>query len=208
MKKIFSLPKYHGLRPRIIKERDVAPRGVLQGTRGFTRGVPVIFAFILLCGCGYTTRGFVYGSNKIFIVPVVNKINITTENRRYSNFTVYPILLEERLTNKIVNRFNTDGHIKVTSKEEGALKLSSEITQYTKEAMRYDGSEDVKEQRLRLYVKIKLLDPDGKTIKEREVVGETSFFLMGPNSVSEPTAQESLLGDTSRRILEVVVEEW
>ena len=168
----------------------------------------LIFVFILLCGCGYTTRGFVYSSNKIFIVPSLNKINITTENRRYSNFTVYPILLEERLTNKIINRFNVDGHIKVINKEEGALKLSSEITEYTKEAMRYDGSEDVKEQRLRLYVKIKLLDPDGKTIKEREVVGETSFFLMGPNSVSEPTAQEGLLDDTSRRILEVVVEEW
>ena len=167
-----------------------------------------VLAFILLCGCGYTTRGFVYSSNKIFITPAINKISIVTENRRYSTFTVYPILLEQRLTNKIINRFNIDGHLKVTSKDEDALKLSSEITEYTKEVMRYSGSEDVKEQRLRLHVKIKLLNPDGNVIKEREVVGETSFFLTGPNAVSETTAQETLLDDTSRRILEVVVEEW
>ncbi len=168
----------------------------------------LIFAFILLCGCGYTTRGFVYSSNKIFIAPAVNKINITSENRSYSTFTAYPVLLEQRLTNKIINKFNIDGHLKVVSKEGDTLKLSCEITEYLKETMRYDDSEDVKEQRLRLHVKMKLLGQDDNVIKEREIVGETSFFLMGPNSVSESTAQEKLLDDTSRRILEVVVEEW
>jgi outer membrane lipopolysaccharide assembly protein LptE/RlpB len=168
----------------------------------------LVLSLILLCACGYTTRGFVYSSDKIFIAPSVNKINITSENRRYSNFTVYPILLEQRLTNKIINRFNVDGHLKVVSKAENALKLTSEITAYTKEAMRYDASEDVKEQRLRLHVKIKVFNPEGGIIKEKDVVGETSFFLTGPNSVSETTAQGDLVDDTSRRILEAVVEEW
>lgn len=168
----------------------------------------LILVFILLCGCGYTTRGFVYSSNKIFISPAVNKISITSEDRRYSTFTVYPVLLEQRLTNKIINKFNIDGHLKVVSKEEGALKLNSEITEYTKEVMRYSDSESVKEQRLRLHVKMKLLNQDGSVIKEREIVGETSFFLTGPSSISEATAQENLIDDTSRRILEVVVEEW
>lgn len=168
----------------------------------------LIGIFILLCGCGYTTRGFVYSSNKIMISPAVNKISITTEDRRYSTFTVYPILLEQRLTNKIINRFNIDGHLKVESVEEGALKLSSEITEYTKEVMRYNNSEDVKEQRLRLHVKIKLQNPEGGIIREREIVGETSFFLTGPNSISEATAQENLMDDTARRIIESVIEEW
>ncbi|MCK9614951.1 MAG: LPS assembly lipoprotein LptE [Candidatus Omnitrophica bacterium] len=168
----------------------------------------LIFAFILLCGCGYTTRGFVYSSNKIYIAPAVNKINITSEDRRYSTFTAYPVLLEQRLTNKIINKFNIDGHLKVVSEEGDNLKLFSEVTEYLKETMRYNDSEDVKEQRLRLHVKMKLLGPDGNVIKEREIVGETSFFLTGPNSISETTAQEKLIDDTSRRILEVVVEEW
>jgi len=167
-----------------------------------------VLIFVLLCGCGYTTRGFVYSSNKILIAPALNKINITSENRRYSTFTVYPILLEQRLTNKLINRFNIDGHLKVVSVPEGALKLSSEITQYTKEVMRYDVSENVKEQRLRLHVKIMLLNQDGGIIKEREIVGETSFFLEGPNSINETAAQENLIDDTSRRIVEAVVEEW
>ncbi|MFA5007657.1 MAG: LPS assembly lipoprotein LptE [Candidatus Omnitrophota bacterium] len=168
----------------------------------------LILVFVLLCGCGYTTRGFVYSSNKIFIAPAVNKVNITTEDRRYSTFTAYPILLEQRFTNKLINKFNIDGHLKVVSEGKDSLKLSCEIVQYLKEIMRYNDTEDVKEQRLRLHVKMKLIDPEGKVLKEREIVGETSFFLTGANSISETAAQENLIDDTARRVLEVVVEEW
>ncbi|MFA5272082.1 MAG: LPS assembly lipoprotein LptE [Candidatus Omnitrophota bacterium] len=163
---------------------------------------------IVLCGCGYTTRGFVYPSSKIFIPPTLNKINITSESQRYSTYTSYPILIENRFTNELINKFNIDGHLKVVSVGDGALKLSSEITQYTKEAVRYTGTEDVNEQRLRLYVRIKLTDPEGKVIKSRDVVGETSFFLSGPNAISETQAQETLITDTARRVLEAVIEEW
>jgi outer membrane lipopolysaccharide assembly protein LptE/RlpB len=163
---------------------------------------------IALCGCGYTTRGFVYPSSKIFISPTLNKISVTGETQRYSTYTSYPILIENRFTNELINKFNIDGHLKVVSLEEDALKLTSEITQYTKEALRYTGSEDVDEQRLRLYVRIKLVDPDGKVIKIRDIVGETTFFLSGPNAVSETQAQQTLIEDTARRALEAVIEEW
>jgi hypothetical protein len=55
---------------------------------------------------------------------------------------------------------------------------------------------------------MKLLDQNGKIIKERDIVGETTFFLIGPNSISETTAQENLVDDTARRTLEAVIEEW
>lgn len=163
---------------------------------------------IFLGGCGYTTRGFVYSSDKIYIVPVVNKIKTTTEYRRYTTSSSYPVLIEARLTNNIINRFNIDGHLKVTSSEIDALKLSCEITEYSKEVMRYTISEDVREQRLRLHVRMKLVDADKEVLKEKEIVGETSFFLTGPNSMSESAAQDVLIKDTSRRILEAVIEEW
>lgn len=167
-----------------------------------------IIILILFCGCGYTTRGFVYSSNKIYITPIVNKIKITNDYKRYTTFSSYPVLLETRLTNTLINKFNIDGHLKVVSTEIDALKLSGEITEYTKEVMRYTGSEDIQEQRLRLHVVMKLINPEGGVLKEKEVVGETSFFLTGPNSKSESQAQNDLINDTSRRILEAVVEEW
>jgi len=169
----------------------------------------LFFLFLIaLCGCGYTTRGFVYSSSKIYITPTLNKINITSESQRYSTYTSYPRLIENRFTNELINKFNIDGHLKVVSVEGDALKLSSEVTQYTREALRYTGTEDVNEQRLRLYVLIKLTDSDGKEIKRREIVGETSFFLSGPNATSESQAQEALIIDTARRVLEAVIEEW
>jgi hypothetical protein len=165
-------------------------------------------AGVFLSGCGYTTTGFSYKEDSIFIAPVVNKIDITSEKRRYGTYTSFPVLLEKTLTNVLVDKFNTDGHLKVTNSSEGALKLICTVKDYRKEALRYTDDEDVKEQRLRLAVDIKLVDSAGEVLKEREVVGETTFFITGARSKSEVSAQQDLIDDTARRILEAVIEEW
>lgn len=168
----------------------------------------LIFAIFAIAGCGYTTRGFHYTNDKIVIIPAVNKIDVASDNRKYSNFTSYPILLENRFTNVLINKFLIDGHLKVTSEDPAALQLSCEITDYQREAVKYTNSEDVKEQKLWLHVKMKLNDPAAGTTKEREVVGQASYFLTGANSKSEAAAQNDLIDDTARRVLEAIVEEW
>lgn len=162
----------------------------------------------LFCGCGYSTKGFVYKENKIMIKPVINRIDITSESRRGVNYTVSPILLEKRLTNVIVNKFNVFGYLKVVSAEEEALVLSCEIKEYQKEALRYTDSKDVQEQRIRLVVEMKLADSCAEVIKEKQVIGETSYYLSGAHQKTEESAQTELIDDTARRILEAVVEEW
>jgi uncharacterized protein YcfL len=162
----------------------------------------------LFYGCGYTTRGFQYQEDKIFIAPIINKIDITSEERRYSGYKVFPILLEKKLTNELINKFNIDGHLKVVSETEESLVLSCFIKDYQKEALKYTSDEEVKEQRLRLYVHIKLQDSEGSILKEKDIVGEASYFLSGPNKKSEESAQSDLIDDTARRILEAVIEEW
>ncbi|MBU0693463.1 MAG: hypothetical protein KKC11_02160 [Candidatus Omnitrophica bacterium] len=163
------------------------------------------FAICNFYGCGYSTRGFVYNEDKIYINPAVNTMDITSQERKYSSYRSFPILLEKKLTNALVNKFNIDGQLKTVSQEEGALKLSCSIKDYEKEALRYDDSEQVKEQRLWLRVGVKLTDSMGKVVKEEDIVGEASFFLSGK---SETTAQEELINDTARRILEAVIEKW
>ena len=168
----------------------------------------LFLSFIFLYSCGYTTRAFIYKEDKIFIKPVINKIDITQEGRRYSNYRTYPILLEKRLTNALINKFNVYGNLKVSNKKEDALLLTCSITNYDKEALRYSDYDNITEQRLRLTVNIKLFDSSGNLLKEKDIIGEASFFLEGPNKKTESLAWEDLIDDTARRIFEAIVEEW
>ena len=165
----------------------------------------------VMAGCGYTTSGFVsvYEEDSIIIEPVENKIEITSETRQFSGYSTFPILIENKLTNEIVNKFNIDGHFKVVSQDPKALRLSCVVNDYSKEALRYEEEDDdVEEQRLRLYAQIKLVSSTGEVLKDKQVVGETTFFLTGASAKSESAAQLDLVDDTARRISEAVIEAW
>ncbi|MCM8787222.1 MAG: LPS assembly lipoprotein LptE [Candidatus Omnitrophica bacterium] len=176
------------------------------------QGIYYIFYFALifiLSNCGYTTKvSTMYKQDRIFIIPAKNQIDITSENRRYSNYRVFPVFLEKKLTNAIISRFNTDGYFKVVDNKESALRLETNILDYKNEALRYTDSDEVEEQRLRLTVQIKLIDPEGKVLQEKNIVGDTSFFLIGPQKKSTNAAEEELIEDVARRISEAVAEEW
>ena len=164
--------------------------------------------FIILLGCGYTTRGFLYEETTIHIVPVANKIEIAKESRKYTNYVSYPVLIEKRLTNAIIREFQTDGHLEVTGSQAGSLRLSVEAIDYRKETLRYTDDDDIEEQRLWLTVTMALTDKGGNILKQREIKSETTFFLIGPEQQSEGSAQNKLVADAARRILEAVIEEW
>ena len=168
----------------------------------------IFLCFLILGGCGYTTRGFVYKEKTVYIKPVVNKVNITSERRAYSSYNTYPILVEKRLTNSLVNKFNIDGNLKVVGTKDNSLSLQCEIRNYDKEALRYADNDSVTEQRLRLYVHCNLYDEDGTLLKEKDVVGDTTYFLSGRLAKTESSAQTDVINDAARRIVEAVVEEW
>jgi outer membrane lipopolysaccharide assembly protein LptE/RlpB len=170
---------------------------------------PLLFALsLVLGGCGYTTRGFSYKENKIFVMPVVNKIRVAFEGRKYSGYRTFPVLLEKKLTNELVSKFNIDGHLKVVNQKDNSLSLSCVIKDYQKEPLRYTDSDNVEEHRLRLFVRMILKDSTDNILIDKDVVGETTFFLSGPNRESEESAQVELINDTARRILEAVIERW
>lgn len=169
-----------------------------------------VFLIVLLgmIGCGYTTRGFVYEEESIYIKPIINSISITHETRQYQTYTTYPVLIEKKLTNELAKRFSIDGHLTVANETYGALELQGEVRNYTKEALRYAGDDTITEQRLRLFVTMVLLNAQGNTIKEKEIVGETTFFLSGSLAKSETQAQAELVEDAARRMVETVIENW
>ena len=168
----------------------------------------LVLLLLIVVGCGYTTRGFIYAEDTIIIKPVINKIDITSESRKYSDYTSFPILIENRLTNEIVSQFNIEGNLKVVSEDLNALELVCTVNNYNRETLRYTNADEVNEQRLRLDVNIKLTSGDGKVLKDKNVTGETTYYLTGANVKSESTAQLDLIDDTARRICEAVTEEW
>ena len=169
-----------------------------------------VFSLIIIIGCGYTTRGFIYPESGIYIKPIVNKISITGEDRLSSVYTDYPVLLEKKLTNILINKFNVDGNLKVTDPQEGAMSLECEITNYIKESLRYNSENDVKERKLKLYVHMTLYGGDGKLLKDVIIIGDTDYEISGSeeSAQEELSAQDGLIDDTARRILEAVVEAW
>lgn len=168
----------------------------------------LILLLFFVASCGYTTRGFVYTEDSIIIKPVVNKVNITSTGRNYSDYVSFPILIENRLTNELVSKFNIEGNLKVVNQGPEALILDCVVKSYNRETLRYTESDDPDEQRLHLNVHIKLTSPKGKILQDKVVVGETTYYLEGANKKSESAAQLDLIDDTARRICEAVTEEW
>ena len=169
----------------------------------------LVLLLLIIVGCGYTTRGFIYTEDNIIIKPVVNKIDITSEKRKYSDYVSFPILIENRLTNELVSKFNIEGNLEVVNRDPGALSLACIVENYDKETLRYtEENDEVEEQRLRLYVRMKLTSGEGKILQDKVVVGEAAYYLEGVNKKTETAAQSDLIDDTARRICEAVTEEW
>jgi hypothetical protein len=169
--------------------------------------IKIILVFLMLTGCGYTTR-LAVREEKIYIKPALNDISIAFEERAYSEYTSYPLLIEKRLTNTLISEFNIRGAFKVGSEDEASLRLECRIFDYKKESLRYSASDDITEQRLRLYTTIKLFDHDDQVVEEKTIVGDTTYFLTGSYAKSESAAIGDLIEDTARRIVEAVSEEW
>ncbi|MFH1504688.1 MAG: LPS assembly lipoprotein LptE [Candidatus Omnitrophota bacterium] len=167
-----------------------------------------LLLFFIISGCGYTTSGCMYSGKKIIVKPVVNKMKITSENREYANFETFPILIENKLTNMLVRKFNSDGNLKVVSQGSDALQLNCTVSNYTKESLSYENGNDVEEQRLRLVTHIIFTDAKGEVLQDKSIQGETTYYLTGTGATSEIAARDALIDDTAKRIVESITEEW
>lgn len=168
----------------------------------------IFFLFLLLSSCGYTTQ-LSTRKGGIYVKPVVNRIVIASEDRAYSGYSSYPILLEKKLTNSVINEFNIrGGQFTVPNNSPDSYTLECSIYDYRREALRYTDDDSVSEQRLRLYVKVKFYDSDDEIIKEKEIVGEATYFLSGSYAIPESEAIRNLTDDSAKRIVETVSQDW
>jgi outer membrane lipopolysaccharide assembly protein LptE/RlpB len=173
----------------------------------------VISAFLLftLAGCGYTTRSMISSQYKtIYVMPFVNKVNITSEAYNNDQYRIYRPMLETDVTRAVDNKFLFDGNLKPTDKDMADLVLKGELIEFRRDVLRYTENNDVAEYRLNIVVNISLWDNrENKMLwQENGFTGDTSYFTTGPLAESESSAITDALNDLARRIVERTVEQW
>ncbi len=166
----------------------------------------------LAAGCGYTTRAFVSqtGYRTLHVRAFANKVDTTSEESVGSRFQTYYPLLENRVTNAVVDRFIYDGELRVVPEDEADLVLSGDLVHYRRESLRDANDDTPQEYRISIFVNIKLTDTKtGKVLWEKtNFAGDTSYYTTGSYVKSEAQALEDAVADLARRIVETTVEIW
>jgi hypothetical protein len=162
---------------------------------------------VSIAGCGYTTGSLLPSKyKKIAIQPFQNKVAYVDEN----NTGLYVPLLETNVRTAIIDRFLFDGNLHVADPDKADLVLSGDLTALQQDELRQDVNQNIQEYRLRVVVDLTLTDTaTGQVLwKEPSFAGETTYFLTGPQAVSQSTAIDNALTDLATRIVERTTENW
>jgi len=166
---------------------------------------------VTLVGCGYTTRSMISDKFRtIYVIPFVNKVDITQESYVANKYRIYRPKLETDITKSVINKYLFDGNLRPVKEESADLILKGELIDYRKDPLRYDDNNEVTEYRINLVVNINLWDKkENKQIwQENGFTGNATYFTSGTQAKSEDAAVNDALSDLSRRIVERTVEQW
>lgn len=166
---------------------------------------------LLLAGCGYTTRSLVTDKYKtIHVGQFINKIEITNDLNKSQKYKIYKPLLETDLTKVLIDRFISDGNLKLSKTESADLVLNGALVDFRKDPLRYDNNDEVLEYRINLVVNLQLWDKRNNQLlwEENNFTGEYSYFTTGNFSISEDAAVSAAMDDLARRIVERTIDQW
>lgn len=166
-----------------------------------------------ISGCGYTTGSLLPSHIKaIYVKPFRNKIELTDEltSDEY-RFRTYRANLETDITKKVIERFISDGNLKIVKEEDADVILSGELIDYLREPVRYGAdNEVVEEYRISIVCSAKFEDLRKNEViwEESRIIGDSSQSLSGTFATSESAAVSSAVSDLVRRIVNRTIEGW
>ncbi len=167
----------------------------------------MILSLVCFSGCGYTTGSSLGSQYKtIGIEPFANSINFVAEGSRVA----YIPLLEVKVRQAIMDRYQYSGQLRITPSERADLSLKGELKGFERDELRLSENRDVQEYRIRIIVSLVMTDNTvGEVMwSEPSFAGEATYFTTGPQAKSESAAVEDALVDLSRRIVERTLENW
>lgn len=158
---------------------------------------------LILSNCAYTPQPILH--------PNISSINIPI----FSNKTLLHGI-EDKLSNKVIEKFILDGHLNVVAAEKADVMLLGEIISYNKEPLSYDSEGYVTKYKLWMFVNISLIDKEKKELwKDRF---EKSIIYIPPTSSlystsnvaynTEENALEALYEDLSWDVVNRTIEGW
>jgi len=172
------------------------------------------FLFSVVTGCGYTTRSMISNEFKtIYVVPFVNKIDITRETSVGAKYWLYKPMLETDVTRAVTNKFLFDGNLRPTREEFADLILRGELVEFRRDPLRYTDNDEVEEYRINILVNLKLWDrkQDKLVWEENNFTGDYTYFTSYSTSGTPKTDDAAVveaINDLARRIVERTVEQW
>ncbi len=173
----------------------------------------LLVACLLWSGCGYSTKSLLPSHLRtIYVQPFANRIPIGDEVSAHHPYQSSHPLLENDVTNAVIDRYIFDGNVKVSPVEtEADMVLIGELIAYYRDPVRFsEGRESVEEYRLSLVTHLTLTDRRKGVLmwEETNFVGDTTYFLSGSLAKSDATAIEAAVQDLARRIVERTIEAW
>ncbi len=162
---------------------------------------------LTITGCGYTTGSLLPTKyRKIAVQPFQNKVNNVDE----SSSVLYVPLLETMVRTSIIDRFFFDGNLRIADPDKADLVLNGDLIGIAQDELRQDVNQNVQEYRIRIMVSLTLTDKaTGKVLwTEPSYTGETTYFLTGPQAISQSAAIDAALTDLATRVVERTVENW
>ncbi|MBU0599380.1 hypothetical protein KKB54_01950 [bacterium] len=163
----------------------------------------LFFLILITASCAHTPAP---------ILPLdIRTINISI----FSNKTlIYG--LENKLTDKIIEKFILDGHLNVISNKKTDTILSGEIISYHKEPLSYDREGYITKYKLWILINVFLTDKDNKEIWKEKFEGSIIYIpstssLYSPSHIeyeTEEDAREALFENLAWDIVNRTIEGW
>lgn len=166
---------------------------------------------LVISGCGYTTKSLLPSNYRtIYVDNFKSAIKITAEQSNERMYRGYKPGMEITLTKAIIDKYLTDGNLRIASPEQADLILEGELTDFNRGGIRYDTNDNVEEYRIKLVVNMELKDAKtGKVVwTENGFAGETTYRTSGSLALSESAAIDEAITDLARRVVERTVEAW
>jgi hypothetical protein len=160
------------------------------------RSTLVLFGFLAISGCGYTTSTLLPAHIKTVAIPVFKN-----ETLEYG--------LEQELTDIVTRSIIQDNHLKVTDESHANSIVLGSITGYENKVFGYNAREQVEEYQVTIKVKVEFKDlVKNKQIWSDELTGMTTYAVTGSQATTEQLGRTRALESIAIDVITRTVEGW
>ena len=174
----------------------------MKNIRGM--GFGFLAAVVILSGCGYTRKTVLpHNIKTIYVETVKNKLNA-------EEIYAYQQGLEMDITNAVIRRFHQEGTVKVVEQKKADAILKTDLLAFEQEGLRFDQLEAVREYRVYIVVKLRLVDAKtGNLIwEEPNFTGDNEFYVTNVTSIGQQKAALDAVDSLAHNIVARIVEDW